>query len=309
MEKRFLIDTDTASDDAVALIMAANHSDIVIEAITVVAGNVSLEQGVQNAMYTLKLCKVSVPVFPGMDKPLVRDLKTADHVHGKDGMSDIGLPLTGFRPEKKHAVKAIIDTITNAPGEITLVCLAPLTNIAMAILQDPSITHKVKDCVIMGGVGLGRGNVTPVAEYNFWADPEAAKIVFESGIPITMVGWDVSREYAVFDDNDVAQLKAIGTPLAIFSVDIQQTLVDYAQQISGLKGFDLPDPIAMAIAIDEAVAIEIKQAYVKILTNEDDSRGQSVMDYVGATAHPTNAKIVLKADREKFLKMVHQSVS
>ncbi len=309
MIRKFIIDTDTASDDAVALIMAVNHPGIQIEAITVVAGNVSLEQGVQNAMYTLNLCNVTLPVYPGIDKPLLRQPKPAHHIHGKDGMSDIGLNLSGFVPEKEHAVQTIIDKIHQFQGEITLVCLAPLTNIAIALLLDKTIANKVKECIIMGGVGQGRGNVTPLSEYNFWSDPEAAKIVFESGMPIKMIGWDISREYAVFDNEDAEALREIDTKLSNFSVDIQKVLIEYAQQTSKLKGFDLPDPIAMAVALDETVATETREAFVTILTNDDDSRGHSMMNFNGITSNKPNAKVVLKADRKKFLQMLYAALS
>jgi len=308
MKKRFVIDTDTASDDAVALIMAVNNVNVQVEAITIVAGNVPVKQGVQNALYTLQLCGKNIPVFEGMEKPLLRALKTADHVHGKDGMSDIGLPLQGFVPEKNHAVSELISRINQSPNELSLVCLGPLTNIAMVILLDKAIVHKLKECVIMGGVGEGRGNVTPISEYNFWADPEAAKIVFESGMKIKMVGWDISRKYAVFDDAEVAKLRAVGTPLANFAVDIQKTLVEYAQNSSHLTGFDLPDPIAMAVAIDSSIATESKMAFVTILTNDDYSRGQSAIDYTGATGQKPNAEIVLKADGERFKALLRDSL-
>ncbi|MFC5046979.1 nucleoside hydrolase [Aquimarina hainanensis] len=308
MKRKFIIDTDTASDDAVALIMAMNYPDVEVEAFTLVAGNVSLEQGVQNAMFTIELCKKEIPVYAGIGKPMLRSLETAEHVHGKDGMGDIGLLLSGYIPEKEHAVSILVQKINEHPGEISLICLAPLTNIATALLIDPSIASKVKECVIMGGIGEGRGNVTPIAEYNFWADPEAAKIVFESGMPIKMVGWDISRTYAVFDKTDAEKIKDIGTSLANFTVDIQKKCDEYARNNSRIKGFDLPDPIAMAVALDSDVATVVKDAYVRILTNDDYSRGQSAMDYTGATGMPPNAQVVLEADRERFLEILYQAL-
>ena len=304
--KKFIIDTDTATDDAVALIMAINNPNIQIEAITVVAGNVSLDKCVQNALYTLSLCGSDLTVYPGMSKPLVRKLETADYVHGNDGLGDIGLKLSGFTPSNKHAVTTIIEKISDKPGEITLVCLGPLTNIASAVQLDPSIANKVKDCIIMGGVGQGSGNVTPVSEYNFWVDPEAAKIVFESGMPIKMVGWDISRKYAVIDDEAVSKISAIGTPLAKFSIDIQKVSFEFTQSLS--QSDSLPDPIAMAVAIDESVITDSKKAFVSILLNDDYSRGQTAIDYIGATANKPNAEIVLAADTEKFMKMLFLSL-
>ncbi len=308
MQGKVIIDTDTASDDAVALIMAIKQPDIEIEAITVVAGNVPLDQAVQNAMYTLGMCDVDIPVYAGMEKPLVRDLKTAEHVHGVDGMGDIGLHLHGFTPRPECAPNVLITQINKYEREISLICLAPLTNIAMALLLDKTIAAKVKECIIMGGIGQGRGNITPIAEYNIWADPEAAKIVFESGMPITMVGWDISREYAVFNNQDVEDIKALGTSLADFCIDIQKTVAEFGQKISGLGGFDLPDPIAMAIALDRTIATEAKEAHVTILVNDDDSRGQTVMDFSKSSNKVPNAKVVLKADREKFLTMLRKSL-
>lgn len=309
MLEKFIIDTDTASDDAVALIMAVRNPAISVETITVVAGNVALDQAIQNAMYTLSLCDADVPVYGGMSKPLIRDLSTADHVHGKDGMSDLGLPLHGFTPESTHAVPTLIEKIAAHPDEITLVCLGPLTNIAMAVLLDKAFASNVKQCVIMGGIGQGRGNVTPLSEYNFWVDPEAAKIVFESGMPIKMVGWDISRAYAVFESEDVKEVKAIGTPLASFAMDIQQCTAAFAKKMTKLDGFDLPDPIAMSVAIDPSIAIKTEKAVVKILLNDDDSRGQSVMDYVNTDNKETNAEIVLEADREKFISQLHHALA
>jgi len=306
-KRKFIIDTDTASDDAVALVMALNNSDIQVEAMTIVAGNVSLAQGIQNAMYTMNLCKKSVPVYAGMEKPLLRPLETADYVHGKDGMGDIGLPLRGFVPQSKHAVLELIDRINQAAaGEITLVCLGPLTNIAMAVLLDKSIAQKVNGCLIMGGVGLGRGNVTPVAEYNIWVDPEAAKIVFESGMPLKMVGWDISREYAVFDEAEAQKIRNVNTPLANFVVDICKTGAEHARK-KGRKGFSLPDPIAMAVFLDSTIATETKMAFASVLTNDDDSRGQTVMDYAGETVKKPNMEVVLKADSERFRQLLRNS--
>src|SRR6266581_3507000 len=174
--RHFLIDTDTASDDAVALVMALRDPHVQIEAITVVAGNVSLDQGLQNALYTVELCQKQVPVFRGM--------------------GDIGLPLSGRIHAAGHAVDIIRETINRHPGEITIVALAPLTNIAMAILLDPPLASKVKECIIMGGTAQGIGNINPVAEFNIWVDPEAAKIVFSSQMPITMVDWYTSTAFA-----------------------------------------------------------------------------------------------------------------
>ena len=306
--RHFLIDTDTASDDAVALVMALNYPDVQVEAITVVSGNVPLDQGVQNALHTVELCGRQVPVYGGTEKPLVRPLETAQHVHGEDGMGDIGLLLSGRTPTPGHGATAITETIHRFAGEITLVTLGPLTNVAHALLQDPSIASEVKECVVMGGIGKGHGNVTPVAEYNIWVDPEAAKIVFQSGLPITMVGWDVSYTYATFDPQEANRLRAVGTPLAEFCVDIQGVVNEFAVQKTKLDGFDLPDPIAMAVALDPAVATRTRSLFVAIETDSELCRGQTVVDHLAMTEQEPNIAVVLEASRQQFLRILYDAV-
>jgi len=305
--RRFLIDTDTASDDAVALVMALNHPDVRIEAITVVAGNVSLKQGVQNALYTVERCGKQVPVYEGLEKPLLRPLKTAQYVHGQDGMGDIDLPLSGRRPADGHAVNVIIDTIRRLGGEITLVTLGPLTNVAVALLRDPSTASKVEKCVIMGGIGFGHGNVVLAAEYNVWVDPEAAKIVFESDLPIVMVGWDVSQRFATFNDEEAEKIRSV-SPLGQFCVDIQRCLREFGMNELKLVGFDLPDPIAMAVALDPKVATVTKRLHVAVETRSELTRGATVVDHLGITGQEPNAEVVLEASRERFLRVLYDAV-
>jgi purine nucleosidase len=309
MVRHFLIDTDTGSDDAVALAMALRYPGVQIEAITVVAGNVPVDQGVQNALYTVELCQQAIPVHRGMPAPLTRPLETAQFVHGQDGMGDIGLPLTGRSPASTDAIGVLCETIHRFSGAITLVTLGPLTNIAVALRQDPSIAQAVSECVIMGGTGRGHGNMTPVAEYNFWVDPEAAKIVFQSGMSIKMVGWDISRTYAVFNPQDTAALRAIDTPLARFCVDIQRGVEQFALTTTRLQGFDLPDPIAMAIALDPTVATRAHHCFVAIETVSELCRGQSVVDRLHLLGREPNAEVIMEASREQFLRMLYEAVS
>ena len=303
----FLIDTDTASDDAVALVMALQHPDVRVEAITVVAGNVPVDQGVQNALYTVELCGKDVPVYRGAAAPLTRPLETAQFVHGHDGMGDVGLPLAGRVPAEGDAVDILIDTIHRHAGALTLVSLGPLTNLALALQKDPSIAGKVTDYVMMGGTGQGPGNVTPVAEYNVWTDPEAAHVVFTSGLPITMVGWDISTGYAVMTPADVEAVRRAGTALAAFCMDIQGHVNTFSTSI-GLAGFDLPDPIAMAVALDPSVATLTKRLFVAVETESRLCRGQTVVDHFHITGTPPNVDVVLEASREAFLDLLHRAV-
>ena len=306
--RNFIIDTDTASDDAVALVMALRQPDIDVRAISVVAGNVPLEMGVQNALYTVELCGNDTPVFAGCAKPLLRKLETAQDVHGRDGLGDIGLPLRGRAPASGHAADALRDAINANAGDITLVTLGPLTNVALALLREPDLARRVSHCWIMGGIGSGHGNVTPTAEFNIWVDPEAAKIVYESGMKMTMVGWDISWKHATFDAEQAAEIRRIGTPLAEFVIDIQATLTEFSMTENALPGFDLPDPITMAAAIDPSIA-EYKDYCVDVTTGEGLARGITVVDVLGVSKRAPQMRVAIGADRSAFVEMLKASVA
>lgn len=306
--RHLLIDTDTASDDAVALIMALQYELVKVEAITVVAGNVPLFQGVQNALYTLELCGKSIPVHAGAAAPLCRPLETAQFVHGEDGMGDIGLILKGRKPQPGDARQVIRQTINRLPGKIELITLGPLTNIAHCLMEDPDLAQKVKLCTVMGGVGRGHGNVTPVSEYNMWADPEAAKRVFESGMPLRMVGWDISRNHAWMNERAIAKINKLNTTLARFAMDIQKTVATFAREVTKLPGFDLPDPMAMAVALDPTIITKSSPLYVQVVAAENVTRGQTVVDHLGILDKAPNAEVVLEASRDKFLFMLENAL-
>ena len=301
--RRFLIDTDTASDDAVALLMALRSPDVHVEAITVVAGNVPLEPAVQNALYTVELCEKDTPVYAGLAKPLVLPLEDARHVHGYDGMGDIGLDLTGRIPAEGHAVDVIIDTICSSPGEITLVTLGPLSNVAVALLKEPRVAECVKQCVVMGGCYVLPGNVTPLAEFNIYVDPEAAKIVFESGMPLVLVGWEESITSGFITLEDSAKLEAVGTKYSEFAVGIQNTLIDYLEKSAGMIGYDLPDPLAMAVALDPSITT-LERKRVDVITGDGPARGQTVVDALGVGGQPPNADVAVNVQPEKFQAML-----
>jgi purine nucleosidase len=197
----FLIDTDTASDDAVALIMAMRAPDVRVVAITTVAGNVPVEQSTRNALYTVELCGANVPVYAGAEKPLLRTYQNATWFHGRDGLGDHGYPPPRQAAGTLHAADAIIAAVEANPG-LVIVTLAPLTNLALALAKKPSIAAQVGRCVIMGGAPCCEGNVTPAAEYNIWVDPEAARMVMLSGMRVEVIGWHMSRGDAVLNQTD-----------------------------------------------------------------------------------------------------------
>jgi purine nucleosidase len=216
--RTFLIDTDTASDDAVAILMALAAPDVRVAALTTVAGNVGLEQATRNALYTAEIAGSDVPVFKGAAAPLVRRHEDAFWFHGRDGFGDRGFAAPRRGAERENAVDALVRLAEAEPG-LTLVTLGPLTNIALALARDPGFARRIGRCVVMGGAPCCEGNVTPAAEYNIWVDPEAARRVFRSQLPIEMIGWHVSRGASVLDEAEIADILALDTPKAHFAID------------------------------------------------------------------------------------------
>jgi purine nucleosidase len=287
MAESLLIDTDTASDDAVAIIMALRSGGERVVAVTTVAGNVHVGQATRNALYTIELCGASVPVYAGAAKPLLRPLVLADWFHGSDGLGEHDYPAPRRGPEKEHAVNAIIAAITENPGLI-LVTLGPLTNIALALTQAPEIVHNVRRCVIMGGAPCCEGNVTPAAEYNMWVDPEAARIVFRSGLPIELVGWQLSRGQAVLSPGDIEFVSDFGTELAQFIIECNSIArIGYLEQ-TGTDGIALPDAVAMAVALDPSIGIETSRHYVDIETCSELTCGMTVVDRLNVASNSRN---------------------
>jgi purine nucleosidase len=303
-KRPFLIDTDTASDDAVALMMALRDPSVSVEAITIVAGNVPLKHGTNNALFTVEHCGADVPVYAGLDKPLQRELRTAQFVHGEDGMSDIGIISHSRKLAGGHAVDAIIATARKFAGELTIVTLGPLTNLAAALTKAPEIADLIKRYVMMGGTSDGYGNVTPVAEFNIWCDPEAANIVFESGLPIEMTGWDISRKFAVISQQDEADLRASGSPSAILAMDINAAVEAFCLRQTKLDGFDFPDPAAMAVALDPSIVTLAKHVNIAVELGDGPAHAQTVVDYLGITGRLANTRAVQAIDREKFMTML-----
>ena len=314
MNSPMFIDTDTASDDAVALMMAFAHRGDRIVGVGTVAGNCPVEQACINALFTARLCDAKVPVHLGEARPLARPLESAQHVHGQDGMGDIGLVATELAdcdggPAAGHAADALIAASRNHAERLDLVALGPLTNLAKALRKDPGLARRIKRCFLMGGASDSYGNITPVSEYNIWADPEAAEIVFASGMPITMIGWDVSRKFATFDAQAAAELRAIGTAKAAVAVDCQRTLMEFCRDVTGVDGFDLPDPVAMAVALDPDIVSDSVLAAVHVGLGNDLTRGQTIVDDRRMTERERNVTIVRAVSRSGFVDLLQSALS
>ena len=301
--RRFLIDTDTASDDAVALLMALRAEDVAVEAITVVAGNVPLERAVRNALYTVELCGEETPVHAGADGPLHRPLQTAEFFHGVDGLGDRGYPPPSSAPASDDAVGAILET-TRAHPDLTLVTLGPLTNVAAALRRDPGLTERVGRLVVMGGAACTVGNVTPAAEYNLWVDPEAALEVLDAGMPTELVGWELCRGEANLSAEERAAMKALDTPVARFAIDCNATALEANRRQSGDRGLALPDPVAMAIALEPSLCTRRSAHHVLVETDSPLTRGMTVVDRLDVTREPWNREVWgERVDREPWVEV------
>ena len=283
----FLIDTDTASDDAVAILMALAAPDVRVLGLTTVAGNVSVAQATRNALLTAEIAGVDVPVFPGAAAPLVRPHEHAHWFHGHDGLGDRGYPPPKRRAEPRHAVDAILSLAEAEPG-LTLVTLGPLTNVALALARDPTLVGKIGRCVVMGGAPCCEGNVTPAAEYNIWVDPEAARMVFRSGLPIEMVGWHVSRGASVLSEAEIADILALGTAKARFAIECNTRAKQAYHVQTGEAGLSLADPTAMAVALDRSIGLSWSRHAVEIECASELTRGMTVVDRLNVAADDNN---------------------
>lgn len=281
--RKFIIDTDTASDDVIAIITALREPSINVLALTVVAGNIGIDQAVQNALVSIDVANTYQPrVYKGMGKPLFRDLFTADDVHGADGLGNMFLNTPDIPVESEHAIDALIRLIEENPYEIELVTLGPLTNIAMAALKAPETMNKLKSITLMAGTGLGAGNTTETAEFNVYVDAEALAIVLNLEVPKLFVGWDVIEKRSFINEKDLNDLKNSHSDTAKFAVRCTQSLYEYCKKL-GLNGFELADPTAMICAIWPEVMTKCINAYATVETKKDENYGQIFLDQQSST--------------------------
>jgi len=301
-----IIDTDTASDDAIALLMALKSGEVKVDAITVVCGNVDFNTHVRNALYVVeRFSDYDIPVYPGCKKPLaLRSWSHAYDVHGRDGMGNSFFPEPGKKPEEKHAAYALVELINSRPGEYTLVALGPLTNIAVATCIDPELPSKIKELIVMGGSPSMRGNITPVAEFNWWVDPEAVHVILQSGFNPLIIGWDLTLEAGAISFEEREALAALGTEEASFFKQVTSQLLEYSSR-QGLGRIFLPDPLAMAVALEGEVAKRVEDRLLYIDRSDTIMRGSSVP----FTKGQPNARICVEADNLLFKDLLRKTLA
>ena len=309
MARPIVIDTDPGQDDAVAILLALGSPELDVLGITTVAGNVPQPLVTINA---LRLCELAgrtdVPIYRGADAPLQRPLFTAEYVHGPSGLNGADLPDPVTEPSPMPAVDFIIDTCLAAGSDgITLCPIGPLTNIASAIAREPRIIPKIREIALMGGGFFAGGNTTPVAEFNIYVDPDAAAIVFASGVPITMFPLDVTHKALVLPA-DLERFRTIGTPVG----DAVAGMLGYYERHDvekyGIAGAPLHDPCVIAYLIDPDL-FSGKACRVEIETDSELTIGQTIVDWWGVTGVEPNAMVMSDVDRQGFIDLVVERVA
>jgi inosine-uridine nucleoside N-ribohydrolase len=321
--RRIILDIDPGIDDAMAVLLATQSPELQIEAITVVSGNVIVDLGAENALKLVELAgRPDIVVAKGAKYPLVRKLVTAELIHGKNGLGDVELPRPTKKLDPRHAVDVIIEIVNANPGAITLVPVGPLTNIALAFREDPTLPSKIPEIILMGG-SIAGGNASPAAEANIHNDPEAAKVVFNSGIPITMVGLGATRQAKLYRRH-LPMLANSGSPLGKFVAEASDFYLRFSEMRDGV-GADLHDPLAVGMAFDKTFAKELRPMHIDVETKGELTYGETVAnrdlelesyedvgDHNEITSFPKvepNAEIPLVVDGDRFVEIFVERLS
>lgn len=296
--QRLLLDTDPGIDDALAILLALASPELDFAALTVTAGNCPLEDGLRNGRDLLALAGAKLPFAGGMDRPLIRAPLFAPETHGRRGLGNADLPISNAQPLAEHAADLIIREVLAAPGEVTLVAVAPLGNVALALRKAPQIAPMLRELIIMGGAFRCEGNVTPLAEFNVYFDPHAAHIVLHSGAPITIMPWDITRD-VLMSRADAEKLQALGGPLARFIVDATSFYIDFHEEYFGYAGCSINDPAALALAFQPDLA-EYQHVFVDVEICSETTMGKTVADFMRQNGREPNARLVTAFDNQRF---------
>ena len=306
MQQKIILDCDPGHDDAIAILLAGHHPQIELLAITTVAGNQSVDKTTLNA---LKVCSLaglrSIPIARGMDRPLLVAPQYAADIHGESGLDGPALPDPDIAPVQQHAVDLIIELLLRSDGDITLVPTGPLTNIAMAMRREPAILPKIQAISLMGGA-IGLGNVTSSAEFNIYADPHAAAIVFASGRPITMCPLEVTHQ-ALATEDVLARLRSAQRPVATLAADLLSFFAETYRRVFDFPAAPVHDPCAVAAVIDPTL-IKSKSVRVEIEIAGEWTRGRTACDMYGSLSTSPNATVGYGLEVERFWEMVIETL-
>jgi purine nucleosidase len=300
--KRIIIDTDPGIDDSLAILLALASPEVQLEGLTIVHGNCSMEQGARNALALLELARAGrVPVAKGCDLPLVQPSLLAPETHGNSGLGYAQLPEPGSRPIAQHGCDFLIEKILSNPGEITLVAIGPLTNIALAIRKEPRIVQSVKEVFIMGGAIRHEGNTTPLAEFNTYVDPHAAHIVYHSGMPITLTPLDVTYQCLLLAA-DVERIKKVDSKIPPFIADATRYYMEFHDKHQGMPGCAINDPLVLALTFVPEMC-NYEECYVDVDISSGVSMGKTFADFYRVTGKPANMKVALEVRARDFIQL------
>jgi pyrimidine-specific ribonucleoside hydrolase len=298
-----IIDCDPGHDDAVALMLAFGSGKLDVLGVTTVAGNGSGKDTYRNALGILSVIGVDAEVARGADRPILRELVTAPSVHGDSGLDGPLMPEPSLKGSDRSAVELISSVLRQFPGKVTLVPTGPLTNIAIAFLAFPEIKEKVERIVLMGGAAK-ESNWTPAAEFNIFVDPEAARIVFRSGVPLTMIGLDATHKALIYP-HEVDAIRG-GGPVGSFVGDLMDFFSIFYRS-KGFEGNPVHDALAVA-AVFEPDIVKTVDAHVDVETTGELTLGRTVVDFGGVTGKEPNASVAMDVDRERFVILVTEAI-
>lgn len=302
MPKRILLDTDPGIDDALAILLALASSEVSVDGLSIVHGNCSLEQGTRNALSVLELANAgSIPVAKGCELPLVQPSLLAPETHGSTGLGYAHLPEPRIQPIRQHAVDFLIERILASPGEITLVAIGPLTNVALAIRQEPRLVDSLADLIIMGGALRAEGNTTALAEFNTYVDPHAAHIVYHAGIPTTLVPLDVSYQ-CILTLQDVQRLQRIDSPITQFVADATRFYMEFHDEYQSIEGCVINDPLALALAFAPDLCT-YRELPVDVDLSGGISMGKTAADFYNYDRKAPNMKVALSVRARDFIEL------
>ena len=304
-KEKIILDCDPGHDDAVAIMLAGINPKIELLGITVVAGNQKLEKTVNNALKVCNHLNLDVPVYSGMSRPMIREQLIADDIHGETGLDGPKFEELKIKAEDKHAVNFIIDTLMNSDEKITLVPTGPLTNIGMAIRFEPRIIEKINRIVLMGG-SYQLGNMTPAAEFNILADPDAAHIVFSSGVKVVMMGLDLTRQASATKEV-VEKIKSLNNKASKLFVDLMEFFAASQKNVFGWSAPPVHDPTTIAYIIDPE-CIEVKPMFCEIELWSEKSYGRTICDYFGILKKEPNVDVAVKLDFDRFWNLIYENL-
>lgn len=300
MAEKVIFDTDPGIDDALALLLLAASPEVDLRAITVTHGNTSQEKCLRNALQLVELAGITnVPVIPGASEPLVKELSVAEETHGDGGLGYAVLPPSKTKSSSALAHDLIIDEVEKNPHEITLLCVGPMTNIALALLKKPSIAGKVKRIIAMGGAIHYPGNATPQSEYNVYCDPEAFDIVLRAGIDFTLVPLDVTYK-CIFTTAHLARINQARDEIKKFITDSTRFYMEFHASHQDIHGCAINDPLAAALLIKPSLVTN-RDYFLSIELQSVSSKAKTIADHYGALKQTPNAKVAMEVDVDSFM--------